>query len=91
MGIKDHCRVGPRRDGQVARRAARSHARLDDLRKDVVQDDKKVKSEGKRLVRGGDVCSRCSEDFAHGYGGKFGVQSDRKDKSAFGMEERMAA
>ena len=29
-----------------------------------------------------------SENFAHGYGGKFGVQTDRKDKSAFGADER---
>eukprot|EP00048_Salpingoeca_helianthica_P023597 m.25436 g.25436 ORF g.25436 m.25436 type:complete len:359 (-) comp8860_c0_seq1:80-1156(-) len=49
--------------------------KIEDLRKDVVQDDQKIKQESKR------------ENFAYGYGGKFGVQSDRKDKAAFGADE----
>ena len=30
------------------------------------------------------------ENFAYGYGGKFGVQTDRRDRSAFGADERMS-
>ena len=33
------------------------------------------------------MCSGCSQkDYATGFGGKFGVQNDRKDKSAVGWD-----
>eukprot|EP00051_Salpingoeca_urceolata_P010302 m.125609 g.125609 ORF g.125609 m.125609 type:complete len:213 (-) comp16655_c1_seq2:297-935(-) len=48
---------------------------LKNMRQGVQEDDAKVKTESKR------------ENFAHGYGGKFGVQSDRVDKVASGFDE----
>lgn len=49
MGLQDHCGVGSRGDSEVRPLLpAMLTARLDDLRKDVVQDDKKIKSEAKR-------------------------------------------
>eukprot|EP00043_Microstomoeca_roanoka_P025970 m.10417 g.10417 ORF g.10417 m.10417 type:complete len:290 (-) comp6027_c1_seq1:37-906(-) len=47
---------------------------LDALRHEVEEDDRKAKDSQRR------------ENFAHGYGGKFGVQADRQDKVAVGHD-----
>ncbi|EGD79822.1 cortactin [Salpingoeca rosetta] len=47
---------------------------LDALRHAVEEGDKEIKSTQRK------------ENFAHGYGGKYGVQTDRQDKSVVGYE-----